>query len=67
MTVQIADWLVEQLAPKGIGVVLEVEHMCMSLRGVRKPGSRTVTSALRGLVRDDPRTRQELLGLVGVG
>jgi GTP cyclohydrolase I len=63
MTVQIADWLADHLAPKGIGVVLEAEHMCMSLRGVRKPGARTVTSALRGLVRDDPRTRQELLGL----
>lgn len=67
MTVQIADWLADQLAPKGIGVVLEAEHMCMSFRGVRKPGARTVTSALRGLVRDDPRTRQELLGLVGAG
>jgi GTP cyclohydrolase I len=63
MTVQIADWLADHLAPKGIGVVLEAEHMCMSLRGVRKPRARTVTSALRGLVRDDPRTRQELLGL----
>ena len=64
MTVQIAGWLEEQLAPRGIGVVLEAEHLCMSMRGVQKPGSRTVTSALRGLVRDDPRTRQEFLGLV---
>jgi GTP cyclohydrolase IA len=63
MTVQIADWLAEQLAPKGIGVVLEAEHLCMSLRGVQKPGARTVTSALQGLVRDDPRTRQEFLSL----
>jgi GTP cyclohydrolase I len=65
MTVQIAGWLQEQLAPRGIGVVLEAEHLCMSLRGVQKPGSRTVTSALRGAVRDDPRTRQEFLGLTG--
>jgi GTP cyclohydrolase I len=63
MTVQIADWLADQLAPKGIGVVVEAEHLCMSLRGVQKPGARTVTSALQGLVRDDPRTRQEFLGL----
>jgi GTP cyclohydrolase I len=63
MTVQIADWLAEQLSPRGIGVVLEAEHLCMSLRGVSKPGARTVTSALQGLVRDDPRTRQEFLGL----
>lgn len=63
MTVQIADWLAEQVAPKGIGVVLEAEHLCMSLRGVRKTGARTVTSALQGLIRDDPRTRQEFLAL----
>jgi GTP cyclohydrolase I len=63
MTVQIAEWLGDQLAPKGIGVVLEAEHLCMSLRGVSKPGARTVTSALQGLVRDDPRTRQEFLAL----
>src|SRR5690349_17575336 len=65
MTVQIADWLERELAPKGIGVVIEAEHLCMSLRGVQKPGAVTATSALRGLVRDDPRTRQEFLGLVG--
>jgi GTP cyclohydrolase I len=64
MTVQIADWLADQIEPKGIGVVLEAEHLCMALRGVHKPGTRTVTSALQGLVRDDPRTRQEFLGLV---
>jgi GTP cyclohydrolase I len=63
LTVQIADWLQQQLAPKGVGVVLEAEHMCMSLRGVQKFGTRTVTSALHGLVRDDPRTRQEFLAL----
>jgi len=63
LTVQIADWLQQQLAPKGVGVVLEAEHMCMSLRGVQKFGARTVTSALHGLVRDDSRTRQEFLAL----
>jgi GTP cyclohydrolase I len=63
LTVQIADWLQEQLAPKGVGVVLEAEHLCMSLRGVQKLGARTVTSALHGQLRDDSRTRQEFLAL----
>src|SRR5215218_130153 len=63
LTVQVADWLQQHLAPKGVGVVLEAEHLCMSLRGVQKFGARTVTSALHGLVRDDPRTRQEFLAL----
>jgi GTP cyclohydrolase I len=65
MTVQIADWMEENLNPGGVGVVLSAEHMCMTIRGVRKPGARTVTSALRGSLRDDARTRQELLSLVG--
>jgi GTP cyclohydrolase I len=65
MTVQIADWMEEHLKPGGVGVVLSAEHMCMTIRGVRKPGSRTVTSALRGSLRDDARTRQELFSLVG--
>jgi GTP cyclohydrolase I len=63
LTVQIAGWLQEQLEPKGVGVVLEAEHLCMSLRGVQKLGTKTITSALHGLVRDDPRTRQEFLAL----
>ncbi len=63
LTAQIADWLDDHLRAKGLGVVLEAEHLCMSLRGVQKPGARTVTSALRGVVRDDPRTRQEFLDL----
>jgi GTP cyclohydrolase I len=63
LTQQIADWLDEYVAPRGVGVVLEAEHLCMSLRGVQKQGSRTVTSALHGLVREDPRTRQEFLDL----
>ena len=63
LTTQIAGWLEDELQPRGVGVVLEAEHLCMSLRGVHKPGARTVTSALRGLVRDDARTRQEFLSL----
>jgi GTP cyclohydrolase I len=65
MTTQVANWLQDTLQPKGVGVVLEAEHMCMSLRGVQKPGARTITSALHGLVRDDARTRQEFLSLTG--
>ena len=53
-----------KLAPRGVGVIVEAEHLCMSLRGVQKPGALTVTSALRGIVRDDPRTREEFLSLV---
>ena len=63
LTTQVADWLERELEPMGVGVVLEAEHLCMSLRGVQKLGAKTVTSALRGLVRDDPRTRQEFLAL----
>jgi GTP cyclohydrolase I len=63
LTVQIADWLQAELRPAGVGVVLEAEHMCMSLRGVQQPGARTVTSALRGAIRDDHQTRQEFLAL----
>jgi GTP cyclohydrolase IA len=63
MTVQIADWLEAELRPAGVGVRLEAEHMCMSLRGVQRPGARTVTSALRGAIRDDAQTRQEFLAL----
>jgi GTP cyclohydrolase I len=63
MTVQIADWLEAELRPAGVGVRLEAEHMCMSLRGVQRPGARTVTSALRGAIRDDAETRQEFLAL----
>jgi GTP cyclohydrolase I len=64
LTVQVANWIEATLSPRGVGVVLEAEHTCMTLRGVRKPGARTVTSALRGILRDDPRTRQEFISLV---
>jgi GTP cyclohydrolase I len=65
LTTQIAEWLEDELEPKGLGVVLEAEHLCMSLRGVQKLGAKTVTSALHGLVRDDAGTRQEFLALTG--
>ena len=56
----------EHVQPKGVGVVLEAEHLCMSLRGVRAHGVKTITSAVQGLLRDDVRTRQELFTLTGV-
>jgi len=65
LTTQVAGWIERELEPRGVGVVLEAEHMCMSLRGIQKQGATTVTSALHGLVRDDPRTRQEFLALTG--
>lgn len=67
LTKQVADWLQEHLAPRGVGVVIEAEHLCMSLRGVRATGARTVTSALHGLLRDDARSRQEFFALTGSG
>ena len=66
LTTQVADWLQDQLAPKGVGVVLEAEHLCMTLRGVQATGARTVTSTLHGRLRDDPRSRQEFLTLTGI-
>ncbi len=63
LTMQVAQCLQAHLQPKGVGVVVEAEHLCMSLRGVRKAGARTTTSALLGLLRDDARTRQEFLSL----
>jgi GTP cyclohydrolase IA len=65
LTKQVADWLQEHLHPKGVGVVVEAEHLCMSLRGVQAAGSRTVTSAVHGLLRDDPRSRAEFVLLTG--
>ena len=67
LATQVADWLQRELEPKGVGVLLEAEHTCMSLRGVQKLGATTVTSALRGLIRDDVRTRQEFLALTTRG
>ncbi|HEU4946368.1 MAG TPA: GTP cyclohydrolase I FolE [Kribbella sp.] len=65
LTQQIADRLQADLHPKGVGVVIEAEHLCMALRGVRAVGSRTVTSALHGLIREDARSRQEFFALTG--
>jgi GTP cyclohydrolase IA len=66
LTKQVADWLQAHLDPKGVGVVLEAEHLCMSIRGVQADGSRTVTSSLHGLLREDPSTRAEFFTLSGV-
>jgi len=64
MTTQIADTMEQVLDPRGALVVLEAEHLCMSIRGVKKPGTLTITSAVRGLFRDDPRTRAEAMNYV---
>lgn len=63
LTKQIAGWLQNKVKPRGVGVAIEAEHTCMTLRGVRAAGSSTVTSTLLGTMRDDPRTRQEFLAL----
>jgi GTP cyclohydrolase IA len=63
LTQQVADWLQQHLEPKGVGVVIEAEHLCMSMRGVQAAGSVTLTSALHGLLREDPRSRQEFFDL----
>jgi GTP cyclohydrolase I len=63
LTKQVADWLQEHLRPRGIGVVVEAEHSCMTLRGVRAAGATTITSSLLGGLRDDPRSRAEFLAL----
>ncbi len=65
LTKQVADWLQDTLDPKGVGVVLEAEHLCMSLRGAQASGSLTVTSAVHGVLRDDPRSRSEFFALTG--
>jgi GTP cyclohydrolase IA len=65
LTKQVADWLDAHLRPKGVGVVLDAEHLCMSLRGVQATGARTMTSTLHGLLRDDSRSRQEFFALTG--
>jgi GTP cyclohydrolase IA len=66
MTTQIADALVEGLNPLGVGVVIEAQHLCMLMRGVKKPGSSIVTSVNRGCFRDDLRSRSEFLTLAGI-
>ncbi len=64
LTTQVAESIMEGLSPKGVMVVIEAEHLCMSMRGVRKPNSTTVTSAVRGSFRRDERTRSEMLSLI---
>jgi GTP cyclohydrolase I len=64
LTSQVADTLVTQLNPQGVIVVIEAEHLCMSMRGVKKPGSKTTTSAVRGAFKDSQKTREEALSLI---
>ena len=66
LTTQVADALVEALDPRGVLVVMEAEHLCMGMRGVKKPGSITVTSAVRGIFKENPSTRAEAMGLIGI-
>jgi GTP cyclohydrolase I len=67
LTTQVASTLDEHLQPRGVGVVVEAEHTCMTLRGARAPGATTITSSLRGTIKDDPSSRAEFLALVGRG
>lgn len=64
LTSQIADALMERLNPKGVAVVIEAEHLCMSMRGIQKPGHKTITSALRGVFKTDTKTRSEVMALM---
>lgn len=64
LTSQIADAIDEAISPRGVGVVIEAQHFCMIMRGVKKPGSTMVTSAMRGLFRTNPPTRAEFLGFI---
>ena len=64
LTSQIADIICEELDPRGVGVIIEAQHMCMIIRGVKKPGSTMVTSAMRGLFRNNPPTRAEFLEFI---
>ncbi len=67
LTTQVADVIMEMLSPKGVVVVVEAEHLCMSIRGINKPGSVTVTSAVRGLFRRNPASREEAFSLINKG
>ena len=64
LTTQVADSIVKALRPKGVMVVIEAEHLCMTMRGVKSPGARTVTSVVRGLFRENPATRAEAMSLI---
>lgn len=65
LTMQVADWLEAELAPRGVGVVIEAEHLCMAIRGVQAAGSRTRTSAVRGVLPEDASARREFFDAVG--
>ncbi|HEX6500308.1 MAG TPA: GTP cyclohydrolase I FolE [Micromonosporaceae bacterium] len=67
LTRQVADWLTTHLRPRGVGVVIEAEHLCMTLRGVQAVGATTITSTLLGTLREDARSRAEFFALTGVG
>lgn len=67
LTAQIADAMMRALEPRGVLVVIEAEHMCMSMRGVRKPGSTTLTSAVRGIFKENAATRAEAMSMIGLG
>jgi GTP cyclohydrolase I len=64
LTAQVADSVMRKLRPHGVIVVIEAEHLCMAMRGIRKPGTRTMTSAVRGVFKSDPRTRAEAMSLI---
>ena len=64
LTAQLADLIVDRLKPKGAMVIIDAEHLCISMRGIKKPGTRTITSAVRGIFRTKQSTRQELLELI---
>ena len=64
LTSEIADVIMETINPLGVAIVVEAEHLCMTMRGIKKPGSRTITSALRGTIKTDARTRSEVMALI---
>ena len=67
VTSQVADSFMEFVQPRGVGVIIVAEHTCMTMRGVNKPGTKTITSAMRGLFKDDDKTRNEFLELIRMG
>ncbi|MDA8059542.1 MAG: GTP cyclohydrolase I, partial [Nitrospiraceae bacterium] len=66
LTAEVADAIMEGLSPQGVMVVLEAEHLCLSMRGIKKPGVPVVTSAVRGIFRKNAKTRQEFLSLISM-
>jgi len=64
LSTEIANAIMKHLKPKGVGIVMEARHMCMEMKGIKQPGTKIVTSALRGLFRKDMRTREEFLSLI---